>query len=171
MTREGLRENVLVVADVMFLGLGVDFTVAFSLWKKSFPEGFPGGSVVKNLSTNAGDMCSVPGVGRSHLLCCKSACVLQLLSPCSRAQEPQLLSPSATLLKPAHPTACARKQEKPLQCREVCTLQLEISLHLPQLEKSPSSKEGSTQRPPKKIIELHPYLHIFHIYYASVKKF
>ena len=31
MTREGLRENVLVVADVMFLGLGVDFTVAFSL--------------------------------------------------------------------------------------------------------------------------------------------
>ena len=31
MTREGLRENVLVVADVMFLGLGIDFTVAFSL--------------------------------------------------------------------------------------------------------------------------------------------
>ena len=31
MTRERLRENVLVVAAVMFLGLGVDFTVVFSL--------------------------------------------------------------------------------------------------------------------------------------------
>ena len=27
-------------------------------------EGFPGGSVVKNLSTNAGDMGLIPGLGR-----------------------------------------------------------------------------------------------------------
>ena len=28
-------------------------------------RGFPGGSVVKNLPTNAGDMGSIPGSGRS----------------------------------------------------------------------------------------------------------
>ena len=30
-------------------------------------RGFPGGSVVKNLPANAGDMGSVPGPGRSHM--------------------------------------------------------------------------------------------------------
>ena len=28
---------------------------------------FPGGPVVKNLSANAGDMGSIPGLGRSHM--------------------------------------------------------------------------------------------------------
>ena len=28
---------------------------------------FPGGPVVKNLSSNAGDMGSIPGLGRSHM--------------------------------------------------------------------------------------------------------
>ena len=31
-------------------------------------RGFPGGSVVKNLPFNAGDMGSIPGPGRSHML-------------------------------------------------------------------------------------------------------
>ena len=30
--------------------------------------GFPGGTVDKNLPANAGDMGSVPGPGRSHML-------------------------------------------------------------------------------------------------------
>ena len=30
-------------------------------------EGFPGGSVVKNLLANAGDTSSIPGPGRSHM--------------------------------------------------------------------------------------------------------
>ena len=30
-------------------------------------EGFPGGTVVKNLPANAGDMGSSPGLGRSHM--------------------------------------------------------------------------------------------------------
>ena len=30
--------------------------------------GFPGGAVVKNLPTNAGDTGSIPGLGRSHML-------------------------------------------------------------------------------------------------------
>ena len=29
---------------------------------------FPGGAVVKNLPANAGDMGSIPGPGRSHML-------------------------------------------------------------------------------------------------------
>ena len=34
---------------------------------KEFPGlGFPGGSVVKNPSANAGDMGLIPGLGRSH---------------------------------------------------------------------------------------------------------
>jgi len=31
-------------------------------------RGFPGGSVVKNLPVNAGDMGSIPDAGRSHML-------------------------------------------------------------------------------------------------------
>ena len=31
-------------------------------------RGFPGGSVVKNLPVNAGDMGSIPGWERSHIL-------------------------------------------------------------------------------------------------------
>ena len=30
-------------------------------------KGFPGGSVVKNPPANAGDMGSIPGLGRSHM--------------------------------------------------------------------------------------------------------
>ena len=42
--------------------------------------GFPGGTVVENLPANAGDMGSIPGLGRSHM-------------PRSKwAREPQLLS-------------------------------------------------------------------------------
>ena len=31
-------------------------------------ESFPGGSVVKNLPANAGDMDLIPGLGRSYML-------------------------------------------------------------------------------------------------------
>ena len=31
-------------------------------------QGFPAGTVVKNLPANAGDMGSIPGPGRSHML-------------------------------------------------------------------------------------------------------
>jgi len=34
---------------------------------KKIDESFPGGLVVKNPPTNAGDMGSVPGQGRSHM--------------------------------------------------------------------------------------------------------
>jgi len=35
---------------------------------RSLIQGFPGGSVVRNLPPNEGDMGSVPGPGRSHML-------------------------------------------------------------------------------------------------------
>ena len=41
---------------------------------------FSGGTVDKNLSPNAGDMGSIPGLGRSHMPLSNLACVPQLLS-------------------------------------------------------------------------------------------
>ena len=35
--------------------------------KKSVSGGFPGGAVVENLTANAGDTGSSPGLGRSHM--------------------------------------------------------------------------------------------------------
>ena len=58
-------------------------------------EGFPGGSVVKNLPASAGDVGSIPDSGRSHMSWSKKAYVSQLLSLCSRAQEVKLPSPHA----------------------------------------------------------------------------
>ena len=37
------------------------------LMSKSNDRDFPGGTVVKNLPANAGDMGSIPGPGRSHM--------------------------------------------------------------------------------------------------------
>ena len=54
--------------------------------------GFPGGSVVKNLPAKAGDIASIPSLGRSHIAQSNSPRA-PVLSLCSRAQEPQLLTP------------------------------------------------------------------------------
>ena len=40
---------------------------------------FPGGPVVKNSLANAGDVGSVPGLGRSHMLQGNEACASRLL--------------------------------------------------------------------------------------------
>ena len=63
-------------------------------------EGFLGGSVVKNPPANAGDTGLILGLGRFPMTQNNSACVPQLLSLYSRAQELQLLklvSPRAML--------------------------------------------------------------------------
>ena len=64
--------------------------------------------MVKNLPASAGDMGSIPDPGRSHIPQSNVARVPQLLSLCSRAQEPQLL-------KPVYPRARVPQQEKTLQ--------------------------------------------------------
>ena len=77
--------------------------------------GFPGGAVVKTPPANAGDTGSIPGPGRSHMPQSNWARVPQLLSLCSRAHEPQLLSPRAATTEAHVPRAHAPQQEKPLQ--------------------------------------------------------
>ena len=67
------------------------------LHSKGVDGGFPGGSVVKNPPDNEEERGSICHPGRSHLARSNQACVSQLLSLCSRAQEPQLLSPHATV--------------------------------------------------------------------------
>ena len=78
-------------------------------------SGFPGGAVVKNLQANAGDRGSSPGPGRSHMPWSNYARAPQLLSLCSRARKPQLLSPRATSIEARAPRARAPQQDKPPQ--------------------------------------------------------
>ena len=79
-------------------------------------EDFPGGSVVKNLPANAGDMGSSPGPGRSHMLQSNQAHVPQLLSLCSRARKPRLLKP--VRLEPVLHNKRSHCNEKPTHCNE-----------------------------------------------------
>ena len=82
--------------------------------------GLPWWSMVMNLPANAGDVGSIPGLGRSWMLQSNEACVPQLLNVCSRAQEPQLLSPCAAATE-----ACTPESLRPT-IREVNTVR---SLH------------------------------------------
>ena len=43
-------------------------SIIMQAFKKKALGGFPGGSVVKNLPANAGDMASIHDLGRSHIL-------------------------------------------------------------------------------------------------------
>ena len=88
-------------------------------WKKHILGDFPGGTVVKNVPANAGNMASSPGLGRSHMPWSNKAPAPQLLSLCSRAHKPQLLKPPA-------PRARAPQQEKPPQW-EACAPQPRIA--------------------------------------------
>ena len=81
--------------------------------------GFPGGAVVENLPTNAGDTGSCPGLGRSHM-------------PRSNwAREPQLLSLRVWSL-------CSATREAVI-VRGLRTA-MKSGPHLPQLEKALAQK-------------------------------
>ena len=81
-------ENILHVKDGI---LNVLKSIVFHKWMlKQLCRDFLGGSVVKN---PAGDDGSIPGPGRSCMPRGNEACGSQLLSLCSRAQEPQVLRP------------------------------------------------------------------------------
>ena len=80
---------------------------------KSKQKGFPGGSVVKNLPSSAGDASLIRGLGRSHMQRSDKARAPQLMSLRSRAREPHPLKPECAELvlgnqrshsseKPAH---------------------------------------------------------------------
>ena len=55
----------------------------------------------KKLPVNAGDMGSIPGLGRSHM------------PQSNEARVPQLLSPSTATTETSVPRACALQQQKP----------------------------------------------------------
>ena len=73
--------------------------------------------MVKNLPANAGGTGSSPGPGRSYMPQSNQAHVPQLLSLFSKAQQPQLLSLSATTTEACTPRDRAPQQEKPPQMR------------------------------------------------------
>ena len=83
--------------------------------KEDVVQDSPGGAAVKNPPADAGDTGSSPGPERSHMPQSNSARASQLLSLCSRAREPQLLSPRATTTEARTPRAFALQQEKPPQ--------------------------------------------------------
>ena len=69
----------------------------------------------KNALTSAGDLGSIPGLGRSHLPQSNQAHAHQLLGPHARAYEPQLLSTCAVPAEAYVHRSCVPQQEKPLQ--------------------------------------------------------
>ena len=70
-------------------------------------EDFPGGTVDKNLPANAGDMGSVPGPGRFHILQSNKAHGPQLPSPWAAATESHMPRAHALQEKPPQWEACA----------------------------------------------------------------
>ena len=77
--------------------------------------GLPWWSSGKESACNAGDMSSIPGAGRSHMLQGSYAPGPQLRSLHSRARELQLHSPRAATAEATCPRAGAPQQEKPPQ--------------------------------------------------------
>ena len=77
------------------------------------PSGFPGDSVVKDPPAKSGDLGRIPDPGRSHISQSTSACASQPLNRCSRAGEPQLLSPCAPTTDVQAPRAHGVQKAKP----------------------------------------------------------
>ena len=92
--------------------------------KSRVEQGFPGDSVVKNSPANVGEASLIAQWGKTRV-----QSLLWEDPTCCGATEPEC-------------------QEKPLQ-RETCELQLERSLHLPQLKKSLHSNKDPAELPKK----------------------
>ena len=88
--------------------------------KSEWGGGFPGGAVVESLPANAGDTCSSPGLGRSHMPWSNQAHEPQLLSLhvwslCSATREATIMRGPRTAMKsgprlPQLEKALAQKQ-------------------------------------------------------------
>ena len=70
--------------------------------------------MVKNMPANALGMGLISDPGRPTCHRATKPGVPQLLSLCSRAQEPQLL-------KPTYSRACSQQQDKATEMRSLCT--------------------------------------------------
>ena len=118
-----LVKNKNVIDLVKFL---IDYIPNPSPLSRSNDQDFPDGAVVKNPPDNAGDTGSSPGPRRSHMLWSNSARAPQVLSLCSRARKPQLLSPRAQ-------SPCSTKRETTTRRSPRTTVK--SSPRSPQLEK------------------------------------
>ena len=114
------------------------------LSRKQRGRDFPGGAVVKSPPASAGDTGSGPGPGRSHMPRRDWARAPQLLSLCSRAREPQLLSRHVTTTEARAPRACALQQERPPQW-EACAPQRRVAPTRRNWRKPARSNEDPTQ--------------------------
>ena len=116
------------------MGIGASISLAHLVISQSpncYIGDFPGGLVIKNLPDNAGDMGSIPGLGRFHMLQDNQAPVPQLLSQCSKAHEPQLLKPlRQSLCSETREAAAIRKR----------THRNQRSSHSPQPEKGSTAQ-------------------------------
>ena len=67
-----------------------------NVWEKLIKtrQDFPGGAVVKNPPSSAGDTGLSPAPGRFHIPQSNEACAPQLLSLCSTAHETQTTEPT-----------------------------------------------------------------------------
>ena len=101
--------------------------------------------LVKNLPANAGETDSIPGRGRSHIPWSSWDREPHLLSLCSRAWEPQLLSPRATATEACTLQSLCLQQEKPLQW-EARAVQLETSPRSPQRKACTAVKTQHSQK-------------------------
>ena len=124
----------------MDLTVRANATVYQNIWHQKHFEGFPIGSMVKNLPVTAGDMGSIPDLGASHMQ----------LSPYTTTTEPVLYSLGATATEPTchncvHSRSCAPHQEKPLQWEAHAPSLSESSSHSLQPERGPCSSEDPSQ--------------------------
>ena len=67
--------------EIQHSGMGKESSWNFVVIKKSVVD-FSGGPVDKNSPANAGDVGSIPGLGRFHMPWGNEACAPQLLSLC-----------------------------------------------------------------------------------------
>ena len=88
-----LSPNIFYCTLTLQIDISFDDGIILFLYQINKRMGFPDGSVVKNPPANAGDTGSFPGPGRSQHAMEQLDHAPQLLSLCSRAWEPHLLSP------------------------------------------------------------------------------
>ena len=143
-TMLSLSPNILYCTLTLQIDISFDDGIILFFYQINKRMGFPDGSVVKNPPANAGDTGSIPGSGRSHHAPEQLDHAPQLLSLCSRAWEPHLLSPRVAAREACTPGAQAPQGEKPLQW-EARTPQLESNPHTTWSEKSLSGNEDPAQ--------------------------
>ena len=108
--------------------LSVKLPLCYMAWGSRHPRLFgmshrltQWASQVKNPPANAGDMGSIPDLGRSHMLRGDYAHVPQLLSLCSRTWEPQLLRPHARTAEACRLKSLCFLTREATALRSLCT--------------------------------------------------